>query len=288
MFSVTHLSQEGSLSTTGETSMLVHPTDFTPAGALAFAHAVRLALRGRETLSLLNIATDDLGPRRNGLRQVADLLAKWNLLPEKAPPESLKDELGLNVVSVGMPAADAREGLLEYLDDHPCDIAVLATRDHRGLARWLERSVAKRALRRAKTMVLMVREGSRGFVDPKTGDFALRRVLVPVDNGNDPSLALSRLEAWLGQIGAAPEIRLIYVGSNPPIIGPRPDGVVYSLIELEGPVAQTILEEARRWSADLIALPTAPSNAMIAAVRGSVGSALLDDASWPLLAVPMS
>lgn len=247
---------------------------------------MRLALRGGQTLSLLNIATDDSGPRHSGLRHVTNLLAQWNLLPNDAMPEDLDSALGFNVVSVGIPANDARASILDFLDNHPCELAVIATRQHRGLAHWFERSVANRALRRGKTMMLMVREGGRGFVDPKTGEVKLQRILVPIDKRFDPSRALSRLEDWLAEIEAAPEIRLLYVGSDPPEVGARPNGEVYPLVARTGRVVPTILEEAQRGSADLIVLPTSHRSGVLAALRGSVSTAVLDDARWPVLSVP--
>jgi nucleotide-binding universal stress UspA family protein len=54
----------------------------------------------------------------------------------------------------------------------------------------------------------------------------------------------------------------------------------------EGPTAPTILDYAASWSADLIAVPTAPRNGILAALRGSVSSQILDDARWPVLSLP--
>ena len=262
--------------------MIVHPTDYAPDGALALAHAVRLAIRSKHTLSLLNIAKDDLGPRRDGLRIVADLLVKWGALPGKSGVEALSGDLGLNIVSVGVPVADMRATILDYIQTHPCEIGVLSTRDHRGLNRWLERSVVKRALKAATTLLLMVRHGSRGFVNAETGELKLERVLAPVDDPLDAELALKRLQAWLQSIGAAPEIRLLHVGAPMAPIGG------YTMIQRDGAVTEAIFDVARRWSPDLIAMPTTRHSGLISALRGSVTSKLLDDARWAVLSVPAS
>lgn len=238
---------------------------------------MRLAELGGQRLSLLNVATAENGARHDGVRRVSKLLAQWNLAPGG----------DFDVVSVGVPANDRRASILDFLENHHCDLAVFATRPHRGLERWFERSVAVRALRRAKTMMLMVREGGRGFVDPKTGGVTLSRVLVPVSAGHDPTLALSRLETWLEEIQAAPEIRLLHVGSKTPTWTTGAEGSsVYAMVTREGGVTEAILEEARAWKADLIALPTGRRNGLFAALRGSVSSAILDDGRWPVLSVP--
>jgi nucleotide-binding universal stress UspA family protein len=41
-----------------------------------------------------------------------------------------------------------------------------------------------------------------------------------------------------------------------------------------------------RWPVDLIAMPTGGRHGLLGALRGSVR--ILDDAHWPLLAVPLS
>ncbi len=280
------LTLEAALSISGEFSTLVHPTDFEPDGGLAFAHAVRLALRAKQTLRLFNIAVDGEAPYGAPIKRVVDLLMRWNELPPRSTVEALERDLGFRVVSARVPASNPRAGIVDYIDNHPCEIAVIATRDHRGLSRWLERSVAERVLRLATTMVLILRQRSRAFVKPATGELELKRVLVPVDGVFDPTPALKHLETWLDKLGATPEIRLLHVGSEPPEIQPGADGRAYEMTLREGPTAPTILDFAASWSTDLIAVPTAPRNGIIATLRGSVSSAILDDARWPVLSLP--
>ena len=205
---------EAALSISGEFSTLVHPTDFEPDSGLAFAHAVRLALRARQTLRLFNIAVDGDAPFGSPIKRVVDLLMRWNELPPHSTVEALERDLGFRVVSARVPASNPRAGIVDYIDNHPCELAVIATRDHRGLSRWLERSVAERVLRLATTMVLIMRQRSRAFVKPNTGELELKRVLVPVDGVFDPTPALAHLEAWLDKLQATPEIRLFHVGSG--------------------------------------------------------------------------
>ena len=55
----------------------------------------------------------------------------------------------------------------------------------------------------------------------------------------------------------------------------------------EGPVVDTILAVADELKADAIAMPTAGRHGLLDAARGSTTAKILDDASWPLLAVPV-
>ncbi len=271
----------------GERATLVHPTDYAPEGRPALAHSVRIALRGRYALSLLNIASGELGPRHSGVREAIDLLARWKMLPAGAAgAESLERDLGLSVVGFAIPADDVRAGVIDYLESHRCDLAVISTRQHRGLSRWLERSVAGRARRRAQTMALLMRENARGFVDVNTGAMRLERILVSAEDGVDLSLALRRIDDFIEQLGLPVDVRLLHVGSaSDHLILPH-DGQKREILYRQGPVAETILETARRINADIIAMPTGKKSGVIAALRGSVTAEILDDGRWPVLSVP--
>ena len=50
----------------------------------------------------------------------------------------------------------------------------------------------------------------------------------------------------------------------------------------------TILEVAHRLGVDLIAMPTGGRHGLLGALHSSVTARILDDAHWPLLAVPLS
>jgi Universal stress protein family len=271
----------------GEHPSLVHPTNYEPGGALAFAHAARLALRGHYSLSLLNIATEELGRRHSGVREVIDLLARWKMLPPgPAGAESLERDLGLSVVGIALPADDARAGVIDYLDNCRCDLAVIATRQHRGLSRWLERSLADRTLRRGATLALLMRENARGFVDPATGAMRLERILVAAESRVDLGPALRRIDDFVDILGFPVDVQLLHIGGSADGLRLPQDGRERRVIVREGPVAEAILETARRVSADVIALPTSRKSGVIAALRGSVTAELLDDGRWPLLSVP--
>jgi nucleotide-binding universal stress UspA family protein len=55
----------------------------------------------------------------------------------------------------------------------------------------------------------------------------------------------------------------------------------------EGGVVETILSWAGRLNVDAIAMPTAGRHGLLDAVRGSASAQVLEDARWPLLAVPV-
>ena len=182
-----------------------------------------------------------------------------------------------------------RTGILDYLDAHPCDLAVIATHEQKGLAHWLDASVEQKALRRTNSMILFIRDGQRGFVDLKRGEIHLRKVLVPIDDNMDFSPSIYRLDGLIRKISASAELHFLHVGAHAPnFVDKQGQFRSEPILLRHGPVVDTILENARRLAVDLIAMPTGGRHGLLGALRGSVTARVLDDARWPLLAVPLS
>jgi nucleotide-binding universal stress UspA family protein len=264
---------------------MLHPTDFGAGDASALAHAVALAMKTHARLSLLHIrGADDAGPTRNGLAPVADLLVRWGALGPSERFVDLHPRLGFSATCLDVPARSVSEGVLEHFANHPVELAVLTTRAHSGLRYWFAGSLSRRALRQADTMILFLREGRRGFVDPQTGEIRLARALIPI-NGRIPAApAIARASALLDALGVSVEKRLLHVGDVAP--ADRPSDMPLTLTQ--GPVVETILDAARSFRADLIVMPTAGKSGLFAAFRNSVSRLVLDDARWPVLSVPVS
>jgi nucleotide-binding universal stress UspA family protein len=272
-----------------ERATILHPTDFTGGGEAAFAHALRIALKTKHALSLLRVKEPaEASPHISGLRHVVDVAVRWNMLSANAEEAALETSLGLQVSAVTVPAVNARTGILDYLDAHPCDLAVIATFAQKGLAHFLDATVEQSALRGANSMMLFLRDGERGFVDRKTGEIKLRKVLVPIDDGNNFFPSVYRMDALIRNISSSAELYFLHAGARPPtIIDEKGDFRGEKIHLREGPVVEGILETARRIGADLIAMPTGGRHGLIGALRGSVTARILDDARWPLLAAPL-
>jgi nucleotide-binding universal stress UspA family protein len=262
---------------------ILHPTDFHASSASALVHAVALALKTHARLSLLHIrGSDDAGPTRNGLGPVADLLVRWGRLGSDERFADLQARLGFSATCLDVPARSVSEGVIEHFANHPVELAVLTTHDHSGLSYWFAGSVSRRALRQADTMILFLREGQRGFVDPQSGAIRLARALIPIDGRIPAAGAIARARALIGALGAQVEFRLLHVGEAAPADCPRD----IPLALAQGPVAEAILDAAQRFRADLIVMPTAGKRGLLAAFRNSVSARVLDDARWPVLSVP--
>jgi nucleotide-binding universal stress UspA family protein len=270
--------------------VIVHPTDFAPGDAAAMTHAVAMALASKSILRLLSVRVDNesfYSPTQ-GLRRVRDLLVSWGRLGPDAAYDRWEKELDLQVSSVSIAARNARAGILEYLEDAFCNLVILANYPNKALTRWTDASVHSTLLRQGQMMSLFLREGRRGFVDPKTGAITLQRILVPVASGVDSVPAIRRIQAMLTLIGNRAEINLIHVGKRPPALVDE-NGVALDMPILlrDGAVVDAILAAADELKVDLIAMPTAGRHGLLDAVRGSASAQVVEDARWPLLAVPV-
>jgi len=270
--------------------VIVHPTDFAPGDAVAMAHAVAMALASKSILRLLLVRVDNesfYSPTQ-GLRQVRDLLVGWGLLGPDASYDRWEKELELQVSSVSIAARNARAGILEYLEDAFCNLVVLANYPNKALTRWTDASVHTSLLRTGRMMSLFLREGRRGFVDPKTGAIGLKRILMPIAAGVDSVRAIRRIQAMLALIDNPAEIELMHVGKRaPPLIDENGVPLDMPIRLRDGAVVDAILAAAGELKVDAIAMPTAGRHGLLDAVRGSASAQVLEDARWPVLAVPV-
>jgi nucleotide-binding universal stress UspA family protein len=160
---------------------IVHPTDFSDTSAVAFAHALRIALAMRGLLYLVHIAESESPNEYDGFPHIRHTLARWGLMNESDLPEAV-GKLGIKVAKIGLKPHDPLRALLHFLKEHPSDLIVLATHGRDGVAHWLHGSIAEELSRTAKLPTLFVPPTARGFVDQNTGKLYLSQVLVPVDH----------------------------------------------------------------------------------------------------------
>jgi len=265
---------------------IVHPTDFSDASALAFAHALRIALAMRSLLYLVHVAESKDPGEYDGFPHVRHVLAQWQLMDESDPP-AVVGKLGIKVAKIGLKPHDPLRGLLHFLKDHPSDLIVLGTHGRDGVAHWLHGSIAEELSRSAKLPTLFVPPTARGFVEQASGKLHLLQVLVPVDHSPPPVEALGTIREFvkpMNEQGAT--IELLHVGESGPLVRCVSDGAIVPVALRAGDVVSTILKAAEEQQADLIAMPTAGHHGFLDAVRGSTTERVLRHASCPVLAIP--
>jgi nucleotide-binding universal stress UspA family protein len=272
---------------------IVHPSDFSRASQIAFAHALKLALQGKAELEIVHVQRHKLGRAEDvhwsAFPGVRATLARWNILPVDAEVDEVA-KLGLRIKKILNSERDPLAAMIDYCEKHPPDLLVLATHQRAGLDRWLHKPVAEPLARRARAMTLFVPTHGQGFVSPANGAVTLRRVLIPVDHAPHAQAAVE--EGFFLAEGLAchnVEFRLLHVGTErgmPTLFLPHHPGFQWSERMVNGDPVDVIVKEASGWQPDLIVFTTQGHRDFLDALRGSTTERVLRAAQCAVLAVP--
>ena len=266
-----------------------HPSDFSQASQVAFAHALKLALTARANLCIMHVAPESADVHWTDFPGVRPLLARWGLLPPGSRQEDVL-KLGIDVEKILAVHADPVASMLHTLEEHPTDLVVLATHQRDGLGRWLHKAVAEPFARRSKIMTLFIPHGVEGFISSADGTITLRRILIPVDTVPSPQPAVEAAAVTALALGCEDvSFTLAYVGSagDMPVVheGTWP-GWTWENVVRQGDVVEQLLDVAATRESDLIVLTTAGHHGILDALRGSTTERILRGARCPVLAIP--
>lgn len=276
----------------GRNFIIFHPSDFSPASEVAFAHALKIALQAKAKLDLMHVEPTLSAEKPYWLDfpGVRATLARWGVLPEGIQRQDVA-KTGLRVRKILKASADPVETMLRHFKKYPPDLIVLATHQRDGLARWLSKAVAEPLARRSDAMTLFVPHTGRGFVSLENGAATLKRILIPIDHVPHPRTALRRaLLLARGLDCMAGEFRLIHVGNPgtaPRIALTEEAGWIYEIVVRQGDVVGQILEEEAHWHPDLVVLATQGHMDFLDALRGSTTERVLRGVHCSVLAIPV-
>ena len=266
-----------------------HPTDFSPASEIAFAHALKLALDAKAELRIMHIGHTT--PQWSQFPQVRDTLARWGLLPAGSAKTAV-GTLGLRVEKVQHRGSDPVTPLLRHLEHTPADLVVLATHQRHGVARWMHDAIAEPIARQSGAMTLFVPPSSTGFVSLEDGRVTLRQIVMPVSHVPQPQSVVHAV-CGLSQLVNASDVScvVLHVGTNegmPTLSLPRDSGWNWAESVQQGDIVEQILERAQEWSANLIAMATQGHKGFLDALRGSTTERIVREARCPVLTIPAS
>jgi nucleotide-binding universal stress UspA family protein len=272
---------------------ILHPSDFSKASRVAFAHALKIALTSKAELEIVHVEKHKVGREKDihwsefpGVRAT---LARWNILPAEAKAEVVS-KTGLRVKKVLNSESDALEAMVSYCVDHPPDLLVLATHQRDGLSRWLHNPVAEPLARRSRALTLFLPKSGKGFISPANGVVTLRRILIPVDHQPNAQAALDEAYFLATGFGCPKvEFNLLHVGTErgmPTLYLPHQPNWRWQQRLVPGDAIERILEEETDWSPDLIVMATQGHRDFLDALRGSTTERVLRRADCPVLAVP--
>jgi nucleotide-binding universal stress UspA family protein len=267
---------------------IFHPSDFSDASNLAFAHALRIALAGHCDLTILHTGRDTDSTWAEFPR-VRRTLEEWKMLPPNSDREAIAT-LGLHVEKVALPYRNPVGSILNFLERHPHDLIVLATHQYTGFDQWKHRPAAEPISRKSAEVTLFIPHEGQGFVSTASGEVRLHSVLVPVDPTTAPRFAMDAATALANSLGCrGADATLLYVGDRnaaPTITLPEGSTLKWRWMYREGDVETEILRAARDYHADLLVMGTHGHDSLRDALSGSITERIVRQAQCPVLAAP--
>lgn len=274
---------------TTKVESIFHPSDFSEASEVAFAHALKIALVAKANLTVLHVQASSSSEWQD-FPGVRDTLERWGLIPEGSP-RSAVGQLGINVGKVIASSNDPVKACLGFLEMHPVDLIVLAVHQHEGRARWLAKSVGKPIARGAGQMTLFIPYGVEGFVSRQNGSISLRNILIPVTSKPRPQPSVEATVRLIRNLQLPTGVvTLLHVGpaaEMPCVQLPEDTGWTWQRAAKAGEPADTILQAATEFSADLIVMTTEGPHGFLDGLRGSTSERVLRKARCPVANLPV-
>jgi nucleotide-binding universal stress UspA family protein len=268
---------------------IFHPSDFSEASEVAFAHALKIALVTNAQLNMLHISAG-ANADWSDFPGVRDTLERWALIP-RGSPKSAVGGLGIDVRKVLATSKDPVKACLGFLVAHPADLIVLAVHQQEGRMRWLDKSVGKPVARGAGQMTLFIPHGVEGFVSRQDGSVSLRNILIPVTTKPRPWPAVEAVARIISNLQlASGTVTLIHAGPEsemPAVKTPGDTGWTWNRVARSGEPPDSILQTAGEVAADLIVMTTDGAEGFLDGLRGTTSERVLRKARCPVINLPV-
>jgi nucleotide-binding universal stress UspA family protein len=269
---------------------IFHPSDFSEASEIAFAHALKFALVTKATLSMLHVSPNSTVADWQEFPGVRDTLERWKVIPPGSPRSAI-GQLGFDVQKVLVDSNDPVKACQEFLNRNPADLIVLAVHQRDGRTRWLHKSVGEPIARGAGQMTLFVPHGVEGFVSKQDGSVSLRNILIPITSKPRPQPAIDAAARLIrGLERTAGTVTLLHVGPSrevPVTTTPESPGWTWNALAKPGEPADIILQTADAVAADLIVMTTDGPDGFLDGLRGTTSERVLRRSHCPVVNMPV-
>jgi nucleotide-binding universal stress UspA family protein len=268
---------------------IFHPSDFSDGSEVAFVHALKIALVAGAKLSMLHV-TASPNFEWHDFPGVRETLERWGLIPEGSP-KSAVPQLGIDVTKTIRLSSDTVNTCLDFLEDNPTDLIVLAVHRQEGRLHWLDRSVSKPIARLAGQMTIFIPHGVDGFVSRRDGSVSLQNILIPIAMKPRPHPSVEAAARLIRNLQLPTgTVTLLHVGPEaemPSLRLPKDTGWSWNKLTKVGEPADTILETASELKADLIVMTTDGPDGFLDGLRGTTSERVLRRVRCPVVNLPV-
>lgn len=267
---------------------IFHPSDFSAASEVAFAHALKLAVVAKTRFSILHV-TDDKTIAWQDFPGVRNTLERWNVIPKGSPKSAVAD-LGVKVEKIVL-EGDPVKACVNFLERHPTDLIVLAVHQSDGGMQWLRKGVGKPIAKEVGELTLFIPHGIEGFVSLKDGSVSVRNILIPITTKPRPQPAVEIAASLIRELQLPPgTVSLLHVGpdgDSPSIRIPDNTGWNWNRLSQGGEPADIILKTAEAIAADLMVMTTDGPDRFLDALRGTTSERVLRKTRCPIVNLPV-
>jgi nucleotide-binding universal stress UspA family protein len=268
---------------------IFHPSDFSDASELAFAHALKLAIAAQGSLDIMHVAKEN-NVEWEDFPSVRQMLERWKLIPPGSDRGAITP-LGIQIHKAVVEGHDPVKATLGYLEMHPTDLIVLAVRNHEGRMRWFGKAVGESMAKGSGQMSLFIPHGVPGFVSREDGSVSLKEILIPVTGKPRPQPSIEAAERLIRSLDLPEgQVTLLHVGDEaemPACRIPTDTGWRWNRVAETGNPVDVILKKAESLDAGLIIMTTDGPDGFLDGLRGTTSERVLHHAHCPVAVLPV-
>lgn len=257
--------------------VVVHATDLRPDNEATLEHGVAITKSTQGKLVTLHVTEED---SETALAKPQKLMEQWPYAKPEIPHHMVICRIG----------ESPKKGVVNSIRDNDANLLIVGTRRQMEGDQSSRRSVAEVASLNAPVPTLVIHLGQQGLLNDE-GDLQIRRVLLPVGDGEEARDAIEGVTQFLDDLEIDEvEIILLRVGDDEIleyVLTPERDGWRWLRESRQGFVPEAIGKVATDRDVDLICMSTRGQDGVIDVFSGTHTQKVIRRVPKPLLVIPM-
>lgn len=258
--------------------VIAHATSLLADDLSVFEHSVALAAASGSPLYTLHAV--DGAHDIDEMPDAEALLTKWG--EGKVSHHTIRHSCCDDPVST----------LLDGLRMIDPDLLVVGKRQGSGLRELIRESISEALARNLNVPTIALPIGGDGFVDTRSGELKLERVLIPAEDEEAMLPAFTAINDLLDRTGLSDcEIVLLHIGPEDEdlalMVPETAANRQVSVVQRDGKLEDVIIEMAEELKASMIAMMTRGHDSLLDIARGSHTERVMRRASMPVMVIPI-